>query len=229
MRTVILGAGLLGKEIEKQTDWDCFSRDVHGVDITKPYTYKHLVEKYNQVVNCIGYTVTRQPEREPAWSVNYTGVMDLVDLCNKFGTKLIHISTDFIYARSPKAAKETDCPVHFDNWYTYSKLLADAYIQARCKDYLLIRTSFKARPFPYDGAFLKRVGNFDYVDIIAGLIIDLVDAGAEGVYNVGTKRKTMLDLARQTRADVSVITDDVCPSDTTMDLTRMKQKLSLSV
>ena len=221
MATIIFGHGLMGAELERQTGWDCLWRDQHGIDITKPYTMDMYVRHYDTVINCIGYTKTLQPEREPAWSVNYTGVMDLVDMCNRYNTKLVHISLDFIYANTPKPAKETDCPVHFDNWYTYSKLLSDAYIQARCKDYLLIRTSYKARPFPYDKAFLFRAGNFDYVDRIAELMIELINRGAKGVFNVGTWRKTMHSLALQTRA-VDLCTDEVIPADTTMDLELLK-------
>ena len=148
--------------------------------------------------------------------------MDLVDMCNKYGVKLVHISTDFIYANSPKPAKEDDVPVHFDNWYTYSKLLADAYIQARCNDYLLIRTSYKARPFPFEGAFANRVGNFDYVDVIAGIIIKLVENNVSGTYNVGTERKNMIELARQTKPDVKPFFDSVTPSDVTMDISKLQ-------
>ena len=214
MKPIILGHGMMGAEIANQTGWSYLSRAEHGIDITDPGTIEYYLDDryYYPVVNCIGYTKTLQPEREPSWSVNYAGVMDLVDLCNKYNTKLVHISTDFIYCNSPHPAKETDCPVHFDNWYTYSKLLADAYIQARCKDYLLIRTSYKARPFPYDGAFVNRIGNFDYVDVIAALIIRLIETGAEGVVNVGTDTKTMIELARQTKPDVTAIHDHVLPA-----------------
>ena len=36
MRSVILGDGLLGSELEKQTQWDCISRQRDSFDITKP-------------------------------------------------------------------------------------------------------------------------------------------------------------------------------------------------
>lgn len=221
----ILGNGLMGSELTRQSGWDCFARK-DGIEFTQPDTYVKKIAEYDQIVNCIGYTKTLQPDKEPAWSVNYTGVIDLVNFCNKHNKKLIHISTDFIYCGSTHPAKETGCPVHFNNWYTYSKLLADAHIQARSKDYLIIRTSYKARPFPYDKAFVLRRGNFDYVDIIAGLIIQLIERDATGVVNVGTEEKTMYDLARQTR-NVRAAYNHVIPHDTTMDLTRMKSILNI--
>ena len=39
-------------------------------------------------------------------------------------------------------------------------------------------------------------------DVIAGLIIKLINADESGVYNVGTERKSMLQLAKQTKDEL---------------------------
>jgi len=151
MKYLILGDGLLGSEIRKQTGWDYISRKKDRIDFTIPGSYSRFIEEYDVVINCIAYTNTIHNEREPHWSVNYTGVIDLVDLCYEFKTKLVQISTDYIYANSKPEASEKDIPVHLENWYTYTKLLADGYVQTmRDKNYLLLRTSFKPNPFPWD-------------------------------------------------------------------------------
>lgn len=224
MRTVILGNGLLGSELGRQSNFCIISRKIHRIDITKPQSYEWVIREYDQIINCIGYTDTWSKRKEPSWSVNYVGVMDLVDLCNKYEKKLVQISTDYIYANSDPLVTEEDIPVHFNNWYTYSKLLADGYVQARCKDYLLIRTSFKPRPYPWDGAWVGLIGNFDYVDTISSLILGLIKESATGIYNVGTKKKTMFDLALETK-NVAPQPKYGEPHDITMNLTKLHDKL----
>lgn len=226
MKTVILGCGLLGSELVRKSGWDLLSRDFHDIDITKPETYRDILKQYEQIVNCIGYTNTWDTKKEPTWSVNYVGVMDLVDYCNNYNKKLVQISTDYIYTNSKKNVNESDVPVHFDNWYTYTKLLADGYVQARCKKYLLVRTSFKPKPFPWKEGWSNLKGNFDYVDVIADLIIELINKRAKGVYNVGTEEKTMYELAVRTKPDCVEIDNTSQPHNITMDLTKMKNTLN---
>ena len=43
MKILILGNGLLGSEIQKQTGWDLISRKKDGFDITKPNLYNLLI------------------------------------------------------------------------------------------------------------------------------------------------------------------------------------------
>jgi dTDP-4-dehydrorhamnose reductase len=140
---------------------------------------------------------------------------------------LIHISTDYIYANSNLDADEdATVPVHANNWYSYTKLLGDAHIQLMSKDYLIIRCSHKPKPFPYDKAWYNQWGNFDYVDVIANLIVRLVLSDAKGVYNVGTKCKRMFSLARETKPGIESITAPTnVPYDVSMNTLKMKTKL----
>jgi dTDP-4-dehydrorhamnose reductase len=224
MKPLIMGNGLLGAELQKQTGWDMISRKDYGIDITDPMSYLFLAAKYDTIINCIAYTGTYCASKEPAWSVNYLAVMDLVDECNKGNKKLIHISTDYVYSHSMRFASEDDVPAHLNTWYGYTKLLADAYIQARAEDYLLIRTSFKPRPFPWDKAWVDLKGNFDYVDVITAKIIDLIRDGATGVYNVGTEFKSMHALAIQTKPDCEEAWHESEPFDVSMNLDKYNNR-----
>ena len=190
MACLILGDGKLATELVKQTGWDYISRKKDNFDFTDINSYKHMLLSYDIIINCIGQTQTYSTERQLNWDINYVGVIHLVNYCNEKSIKLIHISTDYIYANAKNNHSETDIPVHFESWYTYTKLLADGYVQAISKNYLLIRTNFKPRPFPWEHAWDNIRGNFDYVDVISNLIIKLINKGADGVYNVGTLSKT---------------------------------------
>ena len=230
MKYLILGDGQLGKEMHKQTGWDYISRKKDNIDFTNYKSYIEYIKKYDVIVNCIAYTNTIHNEKEPHWSVNFAGVINLVDICNSYKIKLIHISTDYIYANSKPETSEEDVPVHLENWYTYTKLLADGYVQAKSKNYLLIRTSFRLRPFPFPKAWLDHLTNADYIDIITHLIYMLIIQNEQGIFNVGTEIKTLYELAKQTKEDCKPMLDDhkfIRPLDVTMNINKLKDTLQL--
>jgi dTDP-4-dehydrorhamnose reductase len=144
-----------------------------------------------------------------------------------YGIKLVHISTDYVYAGSVNNATEEDRPIPSENWYTYYKLLADEYISFTNDNSLICRCSFKSKPFEYKYAWYNQIGNFDYVDIIADLIIKLIKCKATGIYNVGTEPKTMLDLAKQTKPETQPIQKpDHVPGNISMNLTKLNSTFS---
>ena len=230
MANLVLGYGKLGKEIVAQTGWDYISRSRDGFDFCDVNSYMDLLDRHSVIINCIAHTNTYSNERQKHLDINFKAVCDLVDYCNYSGKKMIHISSDYVYSDSVTLAKEDDIPVHNRCWYTYSKLLADGYIEARCKNYLIVRASFKPRPFPYPKAITTQWGNFDYTDVIASLIIELINVDASGIVNVGTKRKNVHQLAVQTNSMVVPVYEYLnpeMPTDISMDLSKMKELLCL--
>lgn len=221
MEYLILGNGLVGGELQKRTGWDCIARSTNGFDIRDPDRFDVYLRGYKTIINCIGY-VKDYYNRDMNWVTNWQAVIDLVDWCNINKVKFVHMSSDCVYRGRKPYAKESDVPVHAENWYAYSKLLADGYVQARSNHYLMVRMALKGKPFPYD-AVSDRVGNFDYVDRIVDIIVKLIEAGASGVFNIGTDPKSMLHLARLTKPTIE--TDGKPVIDMTMNLDKMKGAL----
>ena len=218
-KNIILGYGILGKELVKQSGWDYLSRSLNtSFDFKNSDSYKEIISSYDTVINCIANTDTYSQNKEEHWSVNYKSVSDLIGICNKNNQKIIHISTDYIYSGSVSNASITDVPVHNQTWYGYTKLLGDAHVQLKADNYLIIRCGHKPKPFPYDKGFEDVIGNFDYVDKIANLIIELIDDGISGIRNVGTELKSMYDLASKTKSDVikTKCDNDLMPKDISM-------------
>jgi dTDP-4-dehydrorhamnose reductase len=203
MKNLILGDGLLGSELIKQTGWDYVSSSKDSFDASFFDGMIDMLSPAETIINCIGYTGTYDPERSVHWRINYEFVANLVDFCSANGKKLVHISTDYIYANSKNKKSEEDIPVHQETWYSYCKLIADAYVQLRAKDYLMFRCSFKPKPFPYEKAYVNIMGNFDYVDVLAKQMIDLINENRTGVWNIGTEFKSVYELAIQTRPQVN--------------------------
>lgn len=219
---ILLGDGLLGTELYKRTNSVLLSRKNNGIEFDKDFNeYLNLIEPHNTVINCIANTDTYSDDKESHWNINYKRVVDLTDYCLDHNKKLVHISTDYVYSNSVSNASVNDVPVHCATWYGYTKLLSDAYVQLKLKNFLVIRTSFKPRPFPYPKAITTQIGNFDYVDVIADMIVKLITDERVGVFNVGTNVKSIYDLALTSNSNIEPLDkklNDMMPTDITMDI-----------
>ncbi len=234
-RIVILGNGLLGSEIHKQTGWNIISRKENGFDITQPDMFMSyfidlfdgvaVSKKYDVIVNCIANTNTYSTNKEEHWNVNYKGIADLVDFCNQWNIKLVHISTDYVYTNSIKEASENDIPIHGNNWYSYTKLLGDAYIELKSSNYLVCRGTHKPKPFPYDKAWIDQIGNFDYIDTMSNLIIQLIHSNSVGIFNIGTQIKSIFELASETTPVKVAFRPSETPGNTTMNVNKLNDAL----
>lgn len=75
--------------------------DVHTLDITdKTAIEKWFAKQKPEVcINCAAYTKVDLAEQEPATArlINATAVGYLADACAQYNTRLIHISTDFVF------------------------------------------------------------------------------------------------------------------------------------
>lgn len=226
-KVLILGDGLLGSELHKQTGWDYLSRKKDKIDFGYKTSYDYKLSGYDVVINCIANTDTYSDERDDHWYMNYAGVADLVDECNSFNIKLVHISTDYIYSGSDENAAEEDIPIHNKTWYGYTKLLGDAHIQLKCQKYLIIRTSFKPTPWKYDNAITTQVTNGEYVDQIASKIVTLINNDAKGIFNVGSPEShTLFELAQETKPDVKAsnkILNKNMPTNTSMSTVKFHE------
>lgn len=224
MKVLVLGDGLLGGEIVKHSDWDCFSRKKNGFDIKD---LSQIPKGYDVILNCIANTDTYSNDRDSHWDTNYAFVNRLIDYCNNNSIKLVQISTDYVYTGSESLASESSVPVHCENWYGYTKLLSDGIVQLRSNNYLLFRCTQIPNPFPYDEAWIDRIGNLDYVDVISNLIIGAIRKNLNGLYNLGTEVKTTFDLAKRTKPNVSMsFKPKHVPSNVSMDISKLNKDLN---
>jgi dTDP-D-glucose 4,6-dehydratase len=224
MKILVLGDGLLGSEVVKQTGWDSVSRRRNNIDFCDLNSYCKYLADYDTIFNCIGYTKTYSNEQDIHINTNFKAVISLVNYCNQTNKKLIQVSTDYIYSNSKENATENDPPANCANWYAYSKLLGDGYVYAMAQKYLLVRTSFRPIPFPYPEISLQW-GSFDYVNKISACIISLINKDACGIFNVGRPIPwNNYEMAMETRKDVKLRINkafDSIPDNVTMDTTKM--------
>jgi dTDP-4-dehydrorhamnose reductase len=221
LKILILGDGLLGSEIHKQSGWNFLSRKKDNIDAKKFDEWSSKLDEYSIIINCIANTDTYSKEKENHWILNYQFVHQLINYCNKQNKKLVHISTDYIYSGSIENASENDVPVHSNNWYSYTKLLGDSLVQLLSTEYLICRLSHKKNPFPYEKAWVDIKTNCDYVDVISQYVIKLIENNTNGVFNVGTELKSIYDLAIKTKNVDPINKPHFVPSDTSMSLDKL--------
>lgn len=184
----ILGSGILSRplQLELMTQ-NVISREGQGFDVMHEVDLgKHLKDS-EVIINTIAHTDTKDQNRLFHMPVNFEFVVKLVDYCNEHGKKLVHISTDYVYANSESMASETCIPSCANNMYSLSKLLADEYIESFSEDYLIVRSAHKNTNKRIRQSYINVIGNFQTASEAANQIAKLVLEDKCGIYNIGPR------------------------------------------
>lgn len=161
-------------------------------------------EKYQPAyfINCAAYTAVDKAEAEIelANTINGIAVGDLAIICKEFGTKFIHISTDYVFnGNATVPLKETD-EVDPVNAYGASKLLGERLTLENNSETIIIRTSwvysFYGKNFVKTmirlmnekesiGVVNDQVGSPTYAADLAEAIMQIILSGKwqSGIYN----------------------------------------------
>ena len=214
---LILGDGILGSKLHKLTGWDYISRKKDGIDFNDFNSYYEHILSYSEVINCIANTDSYSDDKDKHLNTNFRFAVNLSDICNNLNIKLIHISTEFVYANNIQPPTEEDLPLPDKSWYAYSKLLADEYISLTNNNFLICRLLHKPNPFPYDDVW-DVITSGDTVDKISSLIVQLIKEGATGIFNVGTGRKKLSNIAPGKKV---IPKPNHVPFDTSMNLSKL--------
>lgn len=116
------------------------------LDITRKRDVKGFFEKhkFEYCINCAAYTNVEQAEKTPdlAYKVNAEAVKNLAEACKESNTKLIHISTDYVFdgeKKEPYSIEDIPNPI---NEYGKSKLAGENCIKEILEHYYIVRTSW---------------------------------------------------------------------------------------
>jgi len=120
--------------------------DIADCDITDIYFLeKYICEKNpDYLINCAAYTdVTRaETNTETALKINAQGVKNIAIMADKYKTKLVHFSTDFVFKGDREIVYTEDTTPNPVNQYGFSKLKGEENVQQYCPDSLIIRISW---------------------------------------------------------------------------------------
>ena len=96
------------------------------------------------IVNCSAYTAVDQAEDEPekAFRINAEGVRNLAWVARQKKSRLLHISTDYVFdGRKEGAYLETDTPSP-SGIYGRSKLQGELYVRENIDSHVILRTAW---------------------------------------------------------------------------------------
>jgi dTDP-4-dehydrorhamnose reductase len=143
--------GQLGRELRDLaadfSQYDFFFFDRATLPIEDPDALNAYLtrERPAWLINCAAYTAVdkAESEMETAWLINGDAVGDLARACRDHNTRLIHISTDYVFdGNSATPLKETD-PTGPINTYGASKLDGERRALQQYPDgTLILRTSW---------------------------------------------------------------------------------------
>ncbi len=153
MKPVILVSGKdgqLGKELQdvssSNENFQFIFFDKEELDITDETSLKDSFQKYSPAffINCAAYTAVdkAENEKEKAYQINAEAVGNIARLCNQFNTKLIHISTDYVFDGSATQPYKEDDKTNPVNYYGYTKLKGEELALQNNPNTIIIRTSW---------------------------------------------------------------------------------------
>lgn len=135
------------KDLAADQDFEFLFCDRKTLDITDKNNVNRIIRHFAPllVINTAAYTqVDRaEEEREIAFAINATAVGHLASACKNQGSALIHLSTDYVFNGSAKAAITEMEQTDPQSVYGSSKLAGEqAIAESGLQQYLIIRTSW---------------------------------------------------------------------------------------
>lgn len=213
MDAFVLGAGgQLGMEMVRELEsrgYKVLRLARRHLNITVKAEFEALMERSSPrwTINCAAYNKVDLAESEPetAMAVNGFAVRSLAQVCQQFGSTLLHYSTDHVFnGISEQPYVEEDLPAA-PSAYGVSKLAGEQFAQAYCDNAYVVRVAGVFGP----AGVITRHGNFPeliykrtsageplrivndyfstptYAPALASRSVDLLEKAAPGLYHLG--------------------------------------------
>lgn len=197
---LVTGAnGQLGKEVRQiAVDFPAYNflfttRQDLPIDDAQALRNIFDQQQIHYCINCAAYTAVdkAEEEKDQAFLINADAVGALASICSDHRTKLIHISTDYVYDGSRHEPLKEEDAVAPLNIYGWSKLKGEELILNHYPSALIIRTSWVYSSFGNN--FVKTIwrlcrekerlnvindqfGSPTYAADLAGIIMKFVEA-----------------------------------------------------
>lgn len=206
--------GQLGKELQQLADaypqykFVFASREdlkLHHFPLVENF---FLTVKPQYCINCAAYTAVDKAvnEQDLAMLVNGEAVGHLAAICKKYQTKLIHISTDYVFDGESEIPYKEEDATNPMNVYGKSKLLGEQLCIKENEASIIIRTSWVYSSFGNN--FVKtmmrlmrerneinvvndQIGSPTYAADLAKAILDVIASGKweSGIYHYSNEGK----------------------------------------
>lgn len=206
MKVLVTGVkGQLGYDVVKRLEKsgiECRGVDIQDFDLTNEEETKKYLLSYqpDAVIHCAAYTAVdkAEDEREKCYKINVTGTRYLAESCRALGSKMVYISTDYVFdgqGTEPFEVTDTPNPI---NYYGQVKYEGELEVKKAVDKFFIIRISWV---FGINGGnFVKtmirlgkenarqkvvsdQIGSPTYTYDLARLIRDMVVTEKYGIYH----------------------------------------------
>jgi len=150
MNVLVTGAhGQLGKDLVdllRLSDYTVFGMGRSELDITTEKTVDKIVStiKPEVIVHCAAFTQVDKAELEPdtAFLINAMGTRNIAIAAERHQSKLIYISTDYVFDGCSDSPYHEFSPTSPINIYGSSKLAGEKMVQDFHSKFFIVRTSW---------------------------------------------------------------------------------------
>ncbi len=215
---------------------------VDAVDVEKHDALVRMFArvKPDVVVNCIGLTKHHKEAEDPllALPLNASLPHRMADLCNVAGARLIHVSTDCVFAGSKGNYAEADAPDAVDVYgkakhlgevdYPHAITLRTSTIGHELQSAYGLLEWFLAQQGSCKGfnrAIFSGLPNTEFARVVRDVVIPRADL--HGLYHVGAdpigKYELLKLIARQYGKQIDIVRDDEFSIDRSLNSQRFKQ------
>ena len=161
------------------------------------------------IINCSAYTAVdrAEDERDLAFAINADGVLHIAKTASEVGSRIVHISTDYVFDGEKDGAYDEFDATAPTGVYGLSKLEGERYLAATMNEYFILRTAWL---YGIGGenfllTMLRLFGERDEVRVVddqwgsptftrdlASVIVTLVNGNCSryGVYHVTNEGRT---------------------------------------
>ena len=205
------GSGSLGSRINELLP-NVFAPTKFELDVSEPWS---LDKRYDIVIHCAALVRKKCKDRLLAFKTNVVGTFNAVDYCFKNDSRLVYISTEYVFGHhGPHSSNDCCCPV---SYYGETKLAGEIASRS-LENHLIVRCSFMDG-FDFQNAYSDHISSKMPIDDAACSIIDLAKSTMTGNVHVFGKRRSIYDYVTQ-ELGLSVgkipLTDPEVPRDSSL-------------
>jgi dTDP-4-dehydrorhamnose reductase len=225
------GAGMLGQAVVQEArsrGWDVLGLSREQADVTDRGRLLEQARAFGPevVINCAAHTKVDacETEVERAFAINGEGAGNAAAAAESVGARLVHVSTDYVFAGSSRDPYKEDAPTGPLSVYGKSKLEGEKRVLEYDRA-LVVRTSWLFGPGgPNFVATMvglieagkvplrvvdDQVGGPTYTPFLAKALVDLAGLGATGVLHYQNREPVSwyafaTEIARQWGGEVEV-------------------------
>lgn len=194
----------LRHEFEKNPDIEAVYTDYDTLDITNREAVERFLKdhRFDIVVNCAAYTAVDKAETDEILcsALNTGAVGNLGEAAVKTGSKVIHISTDYVFSGQGFRPYEENDEPYPQGIYGRTKLEGEGLLTSFCQNAVIIRTAWlyseygknfvktmlqRAESSPEINVVADQIGSPTYAGDLAAAIHHIIkkDSWHPGIYH----------------------------------------------